>query len=231
MQRFVVVGLGHFGAHVARTLYAAGKEVLAIDTNPDMVDELAEHATRAVVADATNRDALEELGAADTDGAIVSLGSRMDVTLLAALHLKEMGVPYIAVKALTEEHERILKALGVQDVIRPEKDMAIRLANRLARTDVVEFLPLMPGYSITEMKAPAAFVGKTLRNLALRNRLNVQLIAIHRPAAPAPADQMNIMPRAEDVIRDGDLLVLLGQDRDLDRVRDFAGKKVIGAEG
>lgn len=229
MQRFVVIGLGHFGAHVARTLYAARKEVLAIDANPEMVDQLAEHATRAVVADATNRDALEELGVAEADGAIVSLGSRMDVTLLAALHLKEMGVPYVAVKALTEEHERILKALGVQDVIRPEKDMAIRLANRLARTDVVEFLPLMPGYSITEMKAPGAFVGKTLRDLALRNRLNVQLIAIHRPAAEGVADAINIMPRAEDVLREGDLLVLLGQDQDLDRVREFAGKRAIGA--
>lgn len=225
MQRFVVIGLGHFGAHAARTLHAARKEVLAIDANRDVVDAIADHVTRAVMADATSRDALEELGVSEVDGAIVSLGSRMDVSLLTALHLRELGVPYIAVKALTEEHERILKAIGVQDVIRPEKDMAIRLANRLARTDVVDFLPLLPGYSITEMKAPAAFVGRNLRELALRNRLNVQLIAIHRIGTPGGSDQMNIMPRADDVIEEGDLLVLLGQDQHLDRVREIVGKR------
>ena len=129
-------------------------------------------------------------------------------------------MPYIAVKALSEEHGRILSALGVHDVIHPEKDMAIRLGNRLARRDVVEFLPLMPGYSITEMRAPPEFVGRSLKDLALRNTLNVQLVAIH-----AAAGVMNIVPRADDVIREGDLLVLLGDNRDLDRVRDIVRRR------
>ncbi len=220
MERFAVLGLGRFGSYVARTLFDAGKEVLALDSGDDAVERVADHATRAAVVDATDREALEALGLGDVDAAIVSLGGRMDVITLAALHIREIGVPFIAVKALSEEHGRILRALGVHDVIHPEKDMAIRLGNRLARRDVVEFLPLMPGYSITEMRAPREFVGRSLKELALRNNLNVQLVAIHRGTG-----EMNIVPRAEDVIADGDLLVLLGDNRDLDRVRDIVRRK------
>ena len=219
MRRFAVIGLGHFGAHVARTLYEAGKSVIAIDLDGEAVQGLAEHSTQAVVADATERHTLESLGVGEVDAAIISLGSRMDVIILAALHLKEMGVPFIAVKALSEEHGRILRALGVHEVIHPEKDMAIRLANRLARTDVVDFLPLLPGYSIIEVKAPPEFVGRTLRDLALRNTLNVQLVAIQ--SGDDDQKNINIIPRAEDVIREDDLLILLGEDRDLDRIKDI----------
>lgn len=218
-KRFAVIGLGHFGAHVARTLYVLGQDVIAIDASDDAVQDAAEFATQAVIADATDRNVLETLGIADVDAAIISLGERMDVIALAALHVKEMGVPFIAVKALSEEHGRILKALGVHEVIYPEKDRAIRLANRLARKDVVDFLPLLPGYSIAEIKAPREFVGKTLKDLALRNTLNVQLVAIQTANGDAP--QINIMPRADDVIREGDLLIMLGEDRDMDRIREI----------
>lgn len=220
MDRFAVIGLGRFGGYVARTLYEAGKEVLALDSGDDAVERAAEYSTRAAVVDATDREALEALGLGDVDATIISLGGRMDVITLAALHIREIGVPYLAVKALSEEHGRILSALGVHDVIHPEKDMAIRLGNRLARRDVVEFLPLLPGYSITEMKAPREFVGRSLKDLALRNNLNVQLVAIHDASG-----KMNIVPRAEDVIHEGDLLVLLGDNRDLDRVRDIVRRK------
>ena len=218
-RRFAVIGLGNFGAHVARTLYEAGKTVIAIDANSEAVQDAAEWATQAVVADATERHTLETLGVGEVDAAIISLGERMDVITLAALHVKEMGVPFVAVKALSEDHGRILSALGIHEVIHPEKAMAVRLANRLARTDVVDFLPLLPGYSITEIKAPPDFVGRTLRDLALRNTLNVQLVAIEHNEEEKRI--INLVPRAEDVIHEGDLLILLGEDRDLDRVREI----------
>jgi trk system potassium uptake protein TrkA len=123
------------------------------------------------------------------------------------------------VKALSEEHGRILSALGINDIIHPEKEGAIRLANRLARADVVDFLPLLPGYSIAEIKAPPEFIGKNLRELAIRNNLNVQLIAIQ--SGKEDREKINIVPRADDVIKEGDLLILLGEDRDVDRVRDI----------
>jgi trk system potassium uptake protein TrkA len=220
-DRFLVVGLGTFGSHVALTLYELGKEVIAIDRDSEVVESAAEYCTQAIVADATDRDTLELLGITDADAAIVSLGERMDVITLAALHLKEMGIPWIAVKSLSEEHGRILKAIGVQDVIYPEKDRAIRLANRLARTDVLDFLPVLPGYSIIELKAPEVFVGKSLRELALRNTLRVQLVAIHSKSGEGQV--MNIIPRADDVIQEGDLLILIGENSDLDRIREIAG--------
>ena len=219
-EQFVVLGLGHFGAYVLRTLYEAGKQVIAIDTDPEAVRDAAEFAKEAITLDATDRQALEAIGLNEVDVAIVSLGQRMDIILLAALHLKEIGVPYIAVKALSEEHGRILKALGVQEVIHPEKDSAIRLGRRLSKKDVVEYLPLMPGYSITEIMAPPEFVGRSLRELALRNTLRVQLIAIQRSNDGKTAE-MNIVPKADDVIQESDLMILLGEDADLDRVRDI----------
>jgi trk system potassium uptake protein len=217
-ERFAVIGLGHFGAYALRALYESGKDVIAIDSDPDAVRAAAEFARDAVTADATDANALTSLGLAEVDVAIVSLGQRLDIITLAALHLKEIGVPYIAVKALSEEHGRILSALGIHEIVHPEKDSAMRLARRLARQDVLEYLPLLPGYSIIEIAAPAEFIGKSLRELALRNRLRIQLIAIHRKNGTE--DEIKIVPRAEDVISTGDLLILLGENRDLDRLRE-----------
>jgi trk system potassium uptake protein len=223
MNRFVVIGLGHFGAHAASTLYSAGKEVIAIDRDPEVVQDMAENASQAIVADATDRHMLQALGVGEADAAIISLGERMDVIILAALYVKELGVPYIAVKALSEDHGKILEAVGVTEVIHPEKDAAIRLSNRLSRSDVIDFLPLMPGFSIIEIKAPVEFVGKTLKDLALRNTLNVQLIAIQRPEGKKKS--FNIMPRADNMIKAEDVLVLLGENKDLDRVREIVKNK------
>lgn len=214
---FAVIGLGHFGAYALRVLYESGKDVIAVDLDPELVRASAEMAREAVTADATDSAALEAIGVAEVDVAIVSLGERLDVITLAALHLRELGVPYVAVKALSEEHGRILKAIGVHEIIHPEKDAATRLARRLVRQDLVDYLPWKAGYSIIEMEAPPEFVGKSLRDLGLRNRLQVQLIALQR------GTEMKIVPRAEDVIEAGDIMVLLGADKDLDRVKTIAG--------
>lgn len=221
-ERFAVIGLGHFGNYVIRSLHLAKKEIIAIDLDPEAVRDAAEFASASVTADATDRDALESIGVGEVDIAIVGLGERMDVITLTALHLREMGVPFIAVKALSEDHGRILTAIGVHEVVHPEKDSATRLAARLARQDVIDFLPLSPGYSIAEIKAPPDFVGKSLRELALRNKLQVQLIAILR--GEEPNREMNIVPKAEDVILADDVMVLLGKDSDLDHVRDIMRK-------
>lgn len=220
---FAVVGLGHFGAHAARVLYEAGKNVIAIDLDEEAVQDAADFSTRAVIADATDCQTLKSLGIPDVDAAIISLGSKMDVITLAALQFIELGIPFVAVKALSEDHGKILHAIGVHEVIHPEKEMAIRLASRLARKDVVDFLPIAPGFSIREIKAPPEFVGKSLRELALRNTLYVQLIAIERNGGVDEQD-INIVPRAEDVIQADDILVLLGKNRDLDRVTDIINK-------
>lgn len=219
-ERFAVIGLGHFGSYVARTLYDSGKEVVAVDMDPETIRDAAAFSTEAVVVDATDRPALEAVGLNEVDVAVISLGERMDIITLAALHLKELAVPYVAVKALSEEHGRILKALGVEEIIHPEKDSAIRLGHRLVHKDLVDLLPVMPGYSIAQMRTPPEFVGKSLRELSLRNRLSVQLVAIQREEGSDK--KINIVPKAEDVLMETDILFLLGDDRDLDRIREIA---------
>jgi trk system potassium uptake protein TrkA len=219
-ERFAVIGLGHFGGYVLQTLYEHGKEVIAMDMDNEKVRDAAEFSRSAIVVDATDRQALEAIGLREVDVAIVSLGERMDIIMLAALHLKELGVPHIAVKALSEEHGRILRALGVDEIIHPEKDSAVRLAHRLVRHDLVDLLPIMPGYSIAEMRTPAEFIGKSLRELALRNTLNVQLVAIQR--GDGADKQISIVPKPDDVLLENDLLFLLGDDSHLDRVREIA---------
>lgn len=217
-DKFVVIGLGHFGAYALRVLYESGKDVLAIDRDPETVREAAEFAQKAVSADATDVHALESLGVGEMDCAIVSLGDRLDIITLTALHLKELGVPFIAVKALSEEHGRILKAIGVHEIIHPEKDAATRLAQRLVKQDVIDYLPLRAGFSIIEIEAPPEFIGKSLRDLALRNKLRVQLIAIQHGGDPG---NLNVVPRADDVITKGDVMVLLGADNDLEHIREI----------
>jgi len=222
-ERFAVIGLGHFGAYALRALYEAGKDVIALDRDPEAVRAAAEFAREAVTADATDPQTLASLGIGEVDVAIVSLGERLDIITLAALHLKELGVPYIAVKSLSAEHSRILTAIGVHEVIHPEMDAATRLARRLSRPDVVDYLPLLPGYSIVEIQAPPEFIGKSLRELALRNRLKVQLIALQRGAGAS--SELTIVPKAEDIIVAGDLMILLGADKDLERVREIGADR------
>lgn len=221
MKRIAVIGLGHFGLPVARTLCEEGEEVIAIDTDKEAVQESAEFATQAVVADATDRHTLEAVGIKEVDAAIVSLGKKMDVITLVALYLKELDVPYIAVKALSNDHVKILKALGVHEVIHPEIDTAVRLARRLARNNVIDFLPLLSGYSIVSMKAPKQFLNKTLGELNLRSELRIQIVAIQ--SNRNTKQSINLKPCSEDVIQQGDVIVLIGENQHLDKLSATVG--------
>ncbi len=218
MKRFAVIGLGHFGMPFVRTLYEEGKEVIAIDADKEAVQEASEFATQAIVANATEPRTLEAIGIKEVDAAIVSLGKKMDVVTLVALYLKELGVPFVAVKALSNDHVKILKALGVNEVIHPETDTAVRIAMRLSRNNVVDFLPLLPGYSIIEMKAPEQFIGRTLEQIALHKNFGVQVVAIQTNAERKQS--INLTPKAEDTIHENDLLVLIGENQSLDKLTE-----------
>lgn len=220
MKRFAIIGLGHFGLPVARTLYEEGAEVIAIDLDKEAVQTASEFATQAIIADAIETRTLEAIGIKDVDVAIVSLGKKMDAITLVALHLKELNVPYIAVKALSNDHVKILKALGVHEVVHPEIDTAIRLANRLVRNNVVELLPLtIQGFSVIEMKAPRQFISKTLKELDFRTKLKVQVVAIQ--SQQHTNRTINLKPCSEDVIQENDLLVLIGENENLDKLSEM----------
>jgi len=220
MGQFVVIGLGRFGSHVARSLYAGGHEVLAIDSDPQAVQRVRDEVTRAVVLDARDKERLAALGAHEADAVVLSLGEQIEASALAALHLKELGVRYLIAKAGSEDHAKLLKLIGVDEVIFPERQAAERLANRLRDANVLDYIPLGQGYSIHEITPPAEFLGKSLAELRLRNRFGVQVLALR----DTRSGELLVNPGAEAVIHDRHVMIVLGADRDLDRLRSLHRK-------
>ena len=191
MRSFVVIGLGLFGSSVARQLCALGAEVLAIDTNPDLVQQVSTDVTSAVVADARDAEVLRALGAQECDGAVVAIGDDLAGSVLATMNLKELGIGHIVCKA----HDETLI---------PEKEGADRLARSLTSHNVLDFIELSNDYGIVEISAPKAWIGKSLKDLNIRAKLGVNVIAIER------GEKISVSPRAEYEIAKNDILVVLG---------------------
>jgi len=219
-KRCVIIGLGNFGFYLAKRLHELGHEVLAIDKNKDVIQKIKEHCTRAALADAIDKDTLVALNVPSVDFAVVGLGTRLDHSILVTLHLKELGLKEIIVKAMTEDHGKIMRTLGATEIIFPEKDMALKVAASLSSPNLVDHLPLTEGYSIIEMAPPTHFIGKTLKDLQLRNTYGVQVIAI-RELVP---ERINMSPTADFVIKDSDILVIMGENETLETLG--SGKKL-----
>lgn len=215
MARYAVIGLGRFGSTLVRSLYQAGHEVLAMDIKPDLVQSVRDDSTQAVAVDARDKNQLKGLGLRDVDWAIVSVGEHLEASTLACFYLKEMGVRVVA-RAVSADHGKILSVLGVDEVIYPERDMALRLADRLSHPNLLDYVPLGPEYSIMEVAVPDSFIGKSLQELQIRNRYRIQVVAIR----DALTDTLNVIPKGEDVLKDSDVLVVLGARDDLDRFQE-----------
>ncbi|MEE9527301.1 MAG: TrkA family potassium uptake protein, partial [Syntrophobacteria bacterium] len=175
MGQFAVIGLGNFGYYLGSYLYEKGHEVIALDISKSQVQKMKDVVSQAVVADATDREALESLGISQVDAAVVCIGTRMQASILATLHLKELGIKSILAKATSEEHGRILKKVGASEIFFPEKDLAIGVASRLDNPNMLDYLPFIEGYSIVELAPPKEYVGKTLKELDLINRFGIQV--------------------------------------------------------
>ncbi len=214
MRQFAVIGLGSFGLQVARRLAANGGEVLVVDVDRNLVDEAKDFVQRAVIADATDDRALAELGLDSMDAVLVCLGS-IQSSVLAVLHLRELKVKRIMAMAVSTDHVKILNSLGADRVIYPEQDAAERLANSLSWGNVLDHVPLAPGYSMLEAAAPDEITGKTLKEAGLGARYGIQVIAV-KELVP---DRFNLAPRAEFIIKESDILILLGRDEDLERFK------------
>lgn len=213
-MKFAVIGLGSFGSNVAKMLYERSAEVLAIDIRKEKTEEIKALVSHAVSMDAADKENLEALGIQEMDIVIVSLGPEMESSILTVLYLHEIGVKRIVAKALTEDHAKILDAVGATEVIFPEKDMAIKTALRLSHPNVLEYLPLVSGIGIQEVAPPDKFIGKTLRQLDLRNKYGVQVIAI-KGIIP---EKITYVPTADFVIKDSDILVIMGEEKQLERL-------------
>ena len=209
-QQFAVIGLGRFGSAMASTLAELKHEVIGVDGDPEKVRQLADVISQAVELDATDERALKAIGIQDVDVAIVSIGENIESSLLVVMQLRELGVPRIVAKAVTPLHGRILEKIGVSRVIFPDREMAIRVAHSLVVPNVIDYIELSRDFSIVEVPAPPPFVGRTLKQLELRPRYGLTLIAIKRPGEQGGPIVTNISPSADEVIKDGDILALLG---------------------
>ena len=213
-MKFLVIGLGSFGSYMAKTLYEKGNEVIAIDTEEKRIEEIKTFVSRAVIMDAANKENLQAMDIQDMDVVIVSSGPDMESSILTTFFLHEIGAKQIVAKALSEDHAKILRTIGATQVIFPEKDMAIRTALKLSSPNMLEFLPLISDVIIEEIAAPAKFIGKSLKELDLRNKYGIQIIAI-RELIP---EEAVFIPRADFVIKDSDVLIIMGQEKQLAKI-------------
>ena len=215
MGQFAVIGIGNFGYYLGRYLYEKGHEVIAMDISKSQVQKIKDVVSQAVVADATDREALESLGISQVDAAVVCIGTRMQASILTTLHLKELGVKRILAKATSEEHGRILKKVGASEIFFPEKDLAIGVASRLDNPNMLDYLPFIEGYSIVELAPPKEYVGKTLKELDLINRFGIQVLAIKEILPKG----LILIPGADFQVKDSDALIVLGPDETLEKIK------------
>jgi len=215
MKRFAVIGLGHFGFHVAKTLFEEGHEVAAIDIQKSRVQAIDPFCTEAILMDATEKAQLKALGLEEMDSVVVTTGTNISTSILISLHLQEIGVKKILAKALDEDHEKILKKVGATEIIHPEKDMGIRVAKGLSTPNIIDFIPLEEDYNLIHVAPPRAFIGKSLKELNLRAKYHVYIIAI-KEIVP---ENFVLVPPANFVIKDSDLLIMIGKSEDIKRIK------------
>ena len=216
-KRFLVIGLGKFGFHVAKTLFEDGHEVIALDRDMERVQRISDFCTEAVVMDATDKEKLAAFAPEETDAAIVSTGSNIGKSILITLYLHEMGIKKILTKAVNEDHGKILSRVGAAEIIEPEKSMAMRVAQGLSTPNMIDFLPLEKGYSLLQIAPPRPFIGKTLAELDLRAKYSIYVIAV-KEVVP---DNFVMLPPADFRIKDSDVLVMVGRQEDIKKVGEL----------
>jgi trk system potassium uptake protein TrkA len=218
-KQFVVIGLGRFGTSVAKTLYDLGNDVLAIDVDEDLVQEVSDSVTHAVQMDATDESALKTLGIRNFDVAVITIGENIQASVMVTLLVKELGVKYIVAKGHSDLHAKVLHKIGADRVILPEKDMGVRVAHNLVSSTILDYIDLSPDYSIIEIESPKEWHNNNLRDLSLRTRFGINVMAIKKE------NDINITPNAEEVIEPGDILVAIGSTEDLGKLESFISRK------
>ncbi len=217
MKQIAVLGLSRFGASVARALTNMGVEVMGVDKNPDKVADLAHDITHAVQADILDDDALDSLGLRNFDVVVLSIKD-VEISCIATMALKDHGAVKIVAQAGGEAHGKILERIGADKVIMPEKDMGIRLARSLSSNNLIDYMELSAKHSLMELEAIDEWVGRTMKQSNIRNRYKINVVAIRSGKV------LRVAPGSDDIIHDGDVLVVIGENTDLERVNKL-GKR------
>ncbi len=212
-NEFIIVGLGRFGTSLAMTLNAYDHDVLAIDSDRGRVQQVSQVLPHVIQLDATNIDALREVGADAFDTGVVCVGTDFEANLLATVSLRKLGVRRVITKARTMTQQDILQRVGADEVILPEHEAGVRLGRRLASIDFVDFMELSEDTGVVEIITPPQFVDKSLKESEIRQRYGLAVIAIQR------GEEVIVSPGADEIIRENDKLVVLGRIADCERLR------------
>jgi trk system potassium uptake protein len=211
-KQFMVLGMGLFGSSLAKSLHEMGHEVLAVDSDADLVEAIAPHVTQAVQIDATDEAALQELGVRNFDAVIVSIGKNMRDSILVCVIIKELGVPYLIAKATDEIHAKVLRKIGVDRVVFPERDMGVRVAKSLVTPNVLEMMEFSGDYRLIEIILPSKWVGSSIIEIDVRRKYGISILAIQRDG------QFIVSPSPDAVFETGDILLVLGQKDDISNI-------------
>lgn len=213
-KQFVVIGCGRFGSSVAKKLNDLGAEVMTVDKSEETIQNIADYVTYAVQADATDENTIKSLGIRNFDVAVVSIGGDIQSSILVTLMLKELGVKYVVAKAQNELHGKVLYRIGADRVVFPEREMGIRVASNLVSDNILEYIQLAPDYSIMEIVALSSWTGKTLKDIDMRNEYGINVMAIKH------GDEIDITISADEVLKEGDVLVVIGHNDNLKKIQN-----------
>jgi len=213
-KQYAVIGLGRFGTAVALTLAELGHEVLGVDREERRIQEVAKDITHVVEADATDEESLKALGLRNFDTVVVSIGEDIQANILVTLLLKELGVKQVVARAVSDLHGKVLERIGADRVVFPERDMGARVAHNLVTANLLDYIELAPNFSVAEIMAGEKLSGRTLRDLNLRARYGVNVMAIKR------GQKINLAPRADDVVAGEDVLVVIGKHDDIAKLQE-----------
>ncbi len=218
MKQYAIIGCGRFGTSVAKSLIELKNEVLAIDKDTEKVQDIADSVTHAVEADATEEGVLKSLGIGNMDGVIVSIGTNIQSSILATILVKEEGVKQIITKASNELHAKVLYKVGADQVVFPERDMGVRLAHNLSEPNggITDYIKRSEEYRILEIYPPKTWIGKTIGDLDIRKRFEVNIIGID------DSDNL-ILPGPDTVIHESNKLYVLGSNQKLNALYSVKG--------
>ena len=214
MKNIAIIGLSSFGFYLCEFLSSHGFNIMAIDIVEDLVNKVKPFVRKAVIGDARDKNFLMQLGIADFDTVIISVGSKIDTSILVTLYMKEMEINEIIAKATSEDHAKILEKIGATKIIFPEKDVAKKMAHTLATPNFLEFIPLTEGFSLIEISPPVSWMGKKLKELELTKKYNIQISMI-REIVP----ERVVIPNGEFTLKDSDILYIIGDNENLNTLQ------------
>lgn len=210
MKQFIVIGLGRFGSSIATTLSNLGYDVMGVDSDEGIIQAHSDFLTHCVQADATDEHVLKTLGVRNFDVAIVSIGQDIQASILVTLLLKELGLKYVVAKAQNKLHAKVLSKIGADRIVFPERDMAIRVAHNLVSSNIIDFIELSPHFSIVEIAAISDWYNKSLKDLDMRKKYGLNVMAIKRKK------DVIISPNADEKICKDDILVVVAKNEDVE---------------